>query len=278
MSEVAEPEYPMFDKHTEALEVGFFDNLKIPLKNMISLKVLISVILAILSLVLVMFVLDFVVDKLAQNGIKLEFPLLCLLMLSIPAWTISFASTTLLEKKRKLNASGTLGILGRYVGTVISGVILMTIIYAAVYAIWYYMKGDLGIDLVNSYIIMVAFVALAAAIALFFNAVFVHAGFFTYLVLFIGIPILAFYLGPYAGIMEMNEVTNYLPLVDMISSTATDGFGGGTVLTLTFAVKSSPPVMADVMGTVVLTLGWAALFVALAILVQAWREKRHDQQ
>ena len=277
MTEVAVSEYPMFDKHTEALEVGFFDNMKIPLKRMFSLKVLFSVILAIASLLLVMFVINFVVDKLAESGMTLNFPLLCLLMLSIPAWTVSFASSTLLEKKHKLNASGTAGILGRYVGTFITGTILMTVIYAAVYAVWYVAYGNMELDLVNSYLIMVSFVALAAAIALFFNTIFVHASAMTYLFLFILIPVIAFFIGPFFGVMEIQEVSSYLPLVDTISSSATDGFGGGTVLSLSFVVKSSPPIIADVSGSVVLSVGWALLFVALAILVQCRREAKHEQ-
>ncbi len=278
MTEVAASEYPMFDKHTEALEVGFIDNMKIPLKRLFSVKVLISLILAIVSLILIMYVIDIVLQKLASSGMTISFPLLCLLMLSIPAWTISFASATLLERKRKLNASGTAGILGRYVGTVIAGTILMTIIYAVVYGVWYWSYGNLDLDLVSSYLIMVSFVALAAALALFFNAIFVHASAFTYLVLFILMPVLAFLLGPYFGNMDMQEVTSYMPLVDTIATTATDGFGGGTLFTVSFVLKSSPPILADVSGSVVLSVGWALIFVALAIIVQYRREAKYEQQ
>lgn len=278
MTEVAASEYPMFDKHTEALEVGFIDNMKIPLKRLFSLKVLISLILAIVSLIAILFVIEFVMQKVAASGMTINFPLLCLLMLSIPAWTISFSSSTLLEKKRKLNASGTAGILGRYVGTVMAGIILMTIIYAVVYGIWYWSYGNVDLDLVNSYLIMVSFVALAAALALFFNTIFVHASAFTYLFLFILIPVLAFLIGPYLGIMQMQEVSSYMPLIDTIATTATDGFGGGTVLTVSFVLKSSPPILADVSGSVVLSIGWALIFVALAIIVQYRREAKNEQQ
>ena len=167
MTDVEESEYPMFDKHTEALEIGFKDNMKIPLKRLASFKTLIGVISAIVSLLIILFVVDFLVNKLAESGMTLSMPMLNLLMLSIPAWTISFATVTALEKKRKLNASGTAGILGRYAGVVISGIILMTIIYAAVYGIWFYLYGAMDIDLVDSYMIMVSFVALAAALGLF---------------------------------------------------------------------------------------------------------------
>ncbi|MBE6523704.1 MAG: hypothetical protein E7Z65_02360 [Thermoplasmata archaeon] len=278
MTEVAASEYPMFDKHTEALEIGFIDNMKIPLKRLFSLKVLISLVLAIVSLIAIMYIIEFVMQKVAASGMTINFPLLCLLMLSIPAWTISFASSTLLERKRKLNASGTAGILGRYVGTVIAGTILMTIVYAAVYGIWYWSYGNIDLDLVNSYLIMVSFVVLAAALALFFNSIFVHASAFTYLVLFILIPVLAFLIGPYFGIMQMQEVSSYMPLIDTIATTATDGFGGGTVLTASFVLKSSPPILADVSGSVVLSVGWALIFVALTIIVQYRREAKYEQQ
>ncbi len=278
MTDVEESEYPMFDKHTEALEIGFKDNMKIPLKRLASFKTLIGVISAIVSLLIILFVVDFLVNKLAESGMTLSMPMLNLLMLSIPAWTISFATVTALEKKRKLNASGTAGILGRYVGVVISGIILMTIIYAAVYGIWFYLYGAMDIDLVDSYMIMVSFVALAAALGLFFNALVVHALLATYLFLFILIPLVAFFLGPYMGIMELSESSSYLPLVDTISSTATGGFGGGTILTLLFFVKSSEPVTASVFGSMVLSFGWAILFIALTIFVQYRREAKHEQQ
>lgn len=278
MTNVEESEYPMFDKHTEALEIGFKDNMKIPLKRLASFKTLIGVLGAIVSLIIILFVVDFLVNKLAESGMTLNMPMLNLLMLSIPAWTISFATVTALERKRKLNASGTAGILGRYVGVFISGIILMTIIYGAVYGIWYFLYGSMDIDLVDSYMIMVSFVALSAALALFFNALVVHASFATYLFIFILIPLIAFFLGPYFGIMEMEKTSTFLPLVDTIASSATGGFGGGTILTLTFLIKSSEPVMANVFGSMVLSFGWAVLFIALTILVQYRREAKHVQQ
>lgn len=277
MTDGSDYEYPMFDDCTDALEVGFIDNMVISLKRMVSFHVLFGIIGAIISLVLLVYLVDYLNESLTDVGTSISLPLMALLMLSIPAWTLSFANGVSVQKRRKLNASGTAGILGRYVGAVIAAVAIMTFIYFAVFVTWYTIKGDTDLNLTNSYLIMVSFVALASAMTLFFNTIYRRGSTVAYLVLFLLIPILAFILGPLSGLLTLDQASTILPLVDSISSVAADGFGGGTVLTLTILLKSSPPLSPDVMGTVALTLGWAVLFLALTIVSQYSREAEHDK-
>ncbi len=277
MTDVEEPEYPMFDEYTDALEIGFKDNLVISLKRLATFKTVLGIIAAIISMAIIVFLIDFLNQKLSEIGTSITLPLLALLMLSIPAWTISFANNVSVQKKKKLNASGTSGILGRYVGSLIAGAIIMTVIYAIVIGTWYYINSNTDISLVNSYIIMLSFVALACAMTMFCNTIFKRGGTVSYLLIFILVPIVAFLIGPYLGIVTMDQASSALPLVDAISASAADGFGGGTILTLTFLVKASPPLTPDVMGSVVLSIGWAILFIALTIAMQHRREVKHEQ-
>ena len=278
MTNVEEPEYPMFDKDTEALEIGFKDNMVISLKRLFTFRTLISIIVSIVSLIVIIYVIDYLTKMLAESDIQLSMPLLCLLMISIPAWTISFSNGVSTESKRKLNASGTAGILGRYIGSVIAGLVIMTIIYAAVMGVWYYKEGNMDLNLMGSYMIMISFVALVCALVMFCNTIFKRAGLVSYAIIFLLIPLIAVILGPYLGLMSLDEINSALPLVDSISSSATNGFGGGTLLTVTFLVKSSTPITADVMGSIILSIGWAILFIGLTIFMQYRREAKHDAQ
>ncbi len=268
----------MFDECTDALEVGFKDNMVISLKRLFTLHTAIGIIGAIISLIILVYVIKVIGDMLAEHGTSVALPLIALLMISIPAWTISFANGMSVQKKRKLNASGTAGILGRYVGAVIAGIIVMTIVYAAVVGTWFYINKDFNINLTNSYLIMISFVALACALTMLCNTKFKRGTMISYLLIFVVIPVIAFLLGPYLGIVAFEDLTTALPLVDNISASATDGFGGGTILTLTSLLKSSPPLTPDVMGSVVLSLGWALLFISLTIVAQCRREAKYAQQ
>jgi hypothetical protein len=267
-------EYPMFDEDTEALEVGFKDNFVISLKRIATFRSVLGILISIGLMVLLVYAVRFIENMVAQSGNNISVPLLSLLMLSVPLWTITTAGRTSMEKRRKLNASGTAGILGRYVGAVIGTAIQMAIVYAVIFALLYYFKSDVQFSLVYSIIVMVGFVAVACALTMFFNTMVTHATGMTVVVLFILVPVIAFVLGPFMGIVEIDALTSAMPLVDSISSTATGGFGGATVLSALSVVKSSPAIEVSLFGTLVVCIGWAILFLGLTI----WKQYRRESQ
>lgn len=206
-------------------------------------------------------------DILAEMGTPIALPLLSLLMIAVPICTVANAGRVSRQKKQKLNASETTGIIGRYIGAVIGSVLTMVPAYAAIIICMYVIEGLLPIPALESFAVIAAFTSMVCALTMVLNTKVKAAGSLTFLIVFIIVPVIVLMFGPLVGLVSIETVSGFVPLVDTLVATATNGFGGLTVLTLGSLVLPVPTVPTDLLIDILLPVAWALLFLGLTIIV-----------
>lgn len=265
---------PAFDENAEAPEVGFRDNFVISLKNAFSVRGIIGMVASVITILVLVYLQDYLNGLLAERSTPISLPLLTLMMIAIPVWTVANASRASLKKKQLLNASETAGILGRYVGAVLGATLTMIPAFATIIICMFVIKGIVPMAILESFAVMAAFSALVCAMTMMFNTRVKMAGALTFLVVFVIVPLVVFLIGPFTGLLDLGTICGVIPLVDTISAIGTNGFGGLTVLTLCTLLAPVSSIPTDLIVDILLPVSWALVFLGLTVFLQFRRENQ----